>query len=454
MRKRLIVIFILIVVAGLSLYAYTRSHAQQPGGAAAAAGSGAGGGGRRGGQGGPGQVIPVSVATATSQDVPIYLNGLGSVEAYNTVTLKTRVDGPITAINFKEGQDVKKGQLLVEIDPRQYQVAVSQAEATLYRDQSQLTIAQRNFARYQDLFKQGIVSQQDYDAQESTKGQLEGTVRADQAAIDNAKLNLSYTRITSPINGKVGLRQADIGNVVHAGDANGLAVITQLQPISIIFTIPEDSLPSVLQKFKGNSLPVDVYSRDNQTKLGSANLVTVNNQIDPTTGTVKLKAVSENKDGMLWPSQFVNARLLLDVKKNAVVVPAAAVQHGSQGFFAFVVKPGNTVEMRTLQPGVADGNLTVIDQGLAPGEVVVTDGQDKLQSDSKISTGSGQQGGQGGGGTGQGGGRHRGQGQNPNGQAPTGQQPNQQPNAQPPQGQQQPQQQPPQQGQRQRRGNK
>jgi len=435
MRKKLIVIFIIVVVAGLSVYAYSRSHAQAKDGSTASSG----GGGRRGGGQGAAQAVPVSVATATNQDVPIYLDGLGSVEAFNTVTVKTRVDGPITQINFKEGQDVKKGELLAEIDPRQYQVAVSQAEATLYRDQSQLTIAQRNFARYQDLFKQGIVSQQDYDAQESTKGQLEGTVRADQAAIDNAKLNLSYTRITSPIDGKVGLRQVDIGNVVHAADANGLAVITQLHPISIIFTIPEDSLPSVLEKFRGNPLPVDIYSRDDQTKLGTSNLVTVNNQIDPTTGTVKLKAVSDNKDGMLWPSQFVNARLLLDVKKNAVVVPAAAVQHGSQGAFAFVVKQGNTVEMRNLQPGVADGNLTVIDQGLAPGEVVVTDGQDKLQSDSKITTNTGQ--------GGQGGKNGKAsQPQTPGAPTPDAQQPNSSQNS----GQQQQQTQ----GQHQRRGNK
>jgi multidrug efflux system membrane fusion protein len=382
---------------------------------------GAGGGGRRGG-GGPGgagaQPVPVSVAAAANQDVPVYLNGLGSVEAFNTVTIKTRVDGPIQEINFKEGQEVKKGQLLAVIDPRQFQVAVSQAEATLYRDQSQLTIAQRNFARYQDLFKQGIVSQQDYDAQESTKGQLEGTVRADQAAIDNAKLQLSYTRITSPINGKVGLRQADIGNVVHAGDANGLAVITQVQPISIVFTIPEDALPSVLQKFHG-SLPVEIYSRDNQTKLGMSNLVTINNQIDPTTGTVKLKAVSDNKDGMLWPSQFVNARLLLDVKKNAVVVPAAAVQHGSQGAFAFVVKSDNGVDMRTVQPGIASGNMTVIDQGIAPGEQVVTDGQDKLTPQSKVSVNGSPTG------PGGGGGGRRGQGaQGAGGQGAKGQ-PNQ-----------------------------
>jgi membrane fusion protein, multidrug efflux system len=453
MRKRLIIIFIIVVVAGLSLYAYKQSHSQQSG---ANAMSGAGGGRRGGGQGQG--VIPVSVATAKTEDVPIYLDGLGSVEAFNTVTVKSRVDGPITAINFKEGQDVKTGQLLAEIDPRQYQVAVSQVEATLYRDQSQLTIAQRNFARYQDLFKQGIVSQQDYDAQESTKGQLEGTVRADQANIDNAKLNLSYTRITSPINGKVGLRQVDVGNVVHASDPNGIAVITQLQPISIIFTIPEDSLPSVLEKFRGNPLEVDIYSRDNQTKLGTAKLVTVNNQIDPTTGTVKLKAVSDNKDGLLWPSQFVNARLLLDVKKNALVVPSAAVQHGAQGAFAWVVKADNKVEMRTLQPGIANGNDTVIDQGLAPGEQVVTDGQDKLSPDSTVSTNTGAAAaGQSGGGGRRTRGGQQGPGtQAPAGQVPTGQSPNgpspnsQPPNSQPPaQGQHQQGQ-----GQHQRRGNK
>ncbi len=453
MRKKLIIIFIIVVLAGLSVYAYKESHSQ-PAGAAA----GAGGGGRRGGGPGGGQPIPVSVATTKTEDVPVYLDGLGSVEAFNTVTVKSRVDGPITAINFKEGQDVKTGQLLAEIDPRQYQVAVSQAEATLYRDQSQLTIAQRNFARYQDLFKQGIVSQQDYDAQESTKGQLEGTVRADQANVDNAKLNLSYTKITSPINGKVGLRQVDIGNVVHANDANGIAVITQLNPISIIFTIPEDSLPAVLEKFHGTPLPVDIYSRDNQTKLGTANLITVNNQIDPTTGTVKLKAVSENKDGLLWPSQFVNARLLLDVKKNVTVVPAAAVQHGSQGAFAFVVKPDSTVDMRPLQPGINNGNQTVIDQGLAPGDVVVTDGQDKLSPGSKVSTSAGGGGGQGSGGRRNGGGQGQGT-QQPGGQAPGGQSPAAQPSQQ--QNQQQPNQQQEQrrqpghgQGGHQQRGNK
>jgi multidrug efflux system membrane fusion protein len=443
MRKRFMIMT--VVAAVLSIAGCSRTQGDQSSTAQASSG---GGGGRRGGGAGQGpQTIPVSVAAATTQDVPVYLDGLGSVEAFNTVTVKTRVDGPILEINFKEGQDVKKGQLLAVIDPRQFQVAVSQAEATLYRDQSQLTIAQRNFTRYQDLFKQGIVSRADFDAQEATKGQLEGTVRADQAQVDNAKLNLSYTRITSPINGKVGLRQADVGNVVHAGDANGLAVITQLQPISIVFTIPEDSLPSVLRKFRGSPLPVDVYSRDNQTKLGAAQLVTINNQIDPTTGTVKLKAVSDNKDGMLWPSQFVNARLLLDVKKDAVVVPAAAVQHGSQGAFAFVVKQDSTVDMRTIKPGIAAGNLIDIDEGLTAGEEVVTDGQDKLQPGSKVSTGSGQPG-SGGGQRGQRGGAGASATGDQQGTAPSGAQPSA------PNGQQQNQQKGQPQGQRQRRGNK
>lgn len=432
MRKKVWFVAVAVLLSLLSGCNKNSADAQ-------ASGGGNGGGGRRGGGQGP-QTVQVSVATVSTQDVPVYLDGLGSVEAFNTVTIKSRVDGPIEQINFKEGQNVKKGELLAVIDPRQFQVAVSQAEATLYRDQSQLTIAQRNFTRYQDLFKQGIVSRQDYDAQESTKGQLEGTVRADQAAIDNAKLNLSYTRITSPIDGKVGLRQVDLGNVVHASDPNGLAVITQLQPISIIFTIPEDSLPSVLQKFRGNPLPVDIYSRDNQTKLGTAKLVTINNQIDPTTGTVKLKAVSDNNDGMLWPSQFVNARLLLDVKKDAVVVPASAVQHGSQGAFAFVVKQDNTVDQRTIKPGIADGNLVSIDDGLAAGEEVVTDGQDKLQPGSKVAV-SGGPGGNGGGQRGQRGNANANSGD----QSPGSPAPSANTNGQP-QGQRQ--------GQRQHRGNK
>jgi len=318
--------------------------------------------------------------------MPVYLTGLGSVQAFYTVTLKTRVDGDVEQVYFKEGQDVKKGDLLVQIDPRPYQIAVSQAQATLLKDQSQLTIATRNFQRYQDLFKQGVVSRQDLDAQESNYGALEGTVKADQAMVDNAKLNLAYCRITSPIAGRVGLRQVDPGNMVHASDANGLLVITQLRPITALFTIPEDNLPQVMQaEHKASKqLEVDAFSRDNQTKLATGTLTTINNQIDPTTGTVKLKAVFDNTDGLLWHNQFVNARLLLDVKKDSVVIPAAAIQRGTQGTFVFVVGQDSTAQIRPVKTGVTNGDLLAVDSGLKPGEQVVTDGQDKLQAGSKV----------------------------------------------------------------------
>jgi multidrug efflux system membrane fusion protein len=377
MRKTVFIVLILAMV-GVVLFVFTRS---QNSGTVAAA-SAAAGKGRGAGQ----MTIPVAVATSVSKDMPVYLSGLGSVQAFYTVTLKPRVDGQIEQVYFKEGQDVKKGELLVQIDPRPYQVAVSLAEATMYKDQAQLTIQKRNFERYQDLFKQGIVAQQDFDAQDSTYGALQGTVRADQAAVDNAKLNLAYCHITSPIAGRVGLRQVDPGNMVHASDTTGLLVITQLRPITTIFTIPEDNLPQVVLAEHAHAKPleVDAFSRDNQTKLATGSLTTINNQIDQTTGTVKLKAVFDNQDGLLWPNQFVNARLLLDVKKNAVVIPAAAIQRGTQGTFVFVVGKDNTVQIRPVKIGVTDGNSIAVDSGLTPGEQVVTDGQDKLQAGSKV----------------------------------------------------------------------
>jgi multidrug efflux system membrane fusion protein len=387
MRKTIIIVFI-IVVACVVLLAFTRSKKSSAAGDASQAGQTQGGRGQGRGRGGPGgmggQMIPVAVAPVLRKDMPVYLNGLGNVQAFYTVTLKSRVDGIAEQVYFKEGQDVKKGQLLVQIDPRPYQVAVSQAEANLLKDQSQLTIAQRNFQRYQDLFKQGVVSRQDLDAQESNFGALQGTVKADQAAVDNAKLNLSYCRVTAPIDGRVGLRQVDPGNMVHASDANGLLVITQLHPITVLFTIPQDNLPQVLEAAHSKKLEVDAFSRDNQTKLASGSLTTINNQIDPTTGTVKLKAVFDNTEGLLWPNQFVNARLLLDVKKNAVVVPAAAIQRGTQGTFVFAVGQDNTAQVKTVQVGVSEGNLVAINSGINAGEQVVTDGQDKLQAGTKV----------------------------------------------------------------------
>ncbi|MGZ4814384.1 MAG: MdtA/MuxA family multidrug efflux RND transporter periplasmic adaptor subunit [Terriglobales bacterium] len=385
MRKTVLIV-LAVVVACAVLVAFTRSRNS---GKTADAGAGnapqqAGGRGARGGMGS--QVIPVAVAPATQQDMPVYLSGLGSVQAFYTVTVKTRVDGEVRQVYFKEGQDVKKGDPLVEIDPRPYQVALEQAEATLLKDQSQLTIAQRNFQRYQDLYKQGVVARTDLDAQESNFGALNGQVKADQAAVDNAKLNLAYCHITAPIQGRVGLRQVDPGNMVHASDATGLLVITQLRPITALFTIPEDTLPQVMQAEHKSKKPleVDAFSRDNQTKLATGSLTTVNNQIDPTTGTVRLKAVFDNTDGLLWPNQFVNARLLLDVKKNAVVIPAAAIQRGTQGTFVFVVGQDGTAQIRPVKVGVSNGDLLAVDSGLAPGEQVVTDGQDKLQAGSKV----------------------------------------------------------------------
>jgi multidrug efflux system membrane fusion protein len=329
-------------------------------------------------------VIPVGVATVEKRDVPIYLTGLGNVTALNTVNLKTRVDGQITKVLFKEGEDVKQGQLLIEIDPRPYQVALDQAKATLLRDQTQLTVARRNFERYTQLFKEGVVSREQLDQQESATGALEGTVRADQANIENQQLLINYTRITAPVSGRIGLRLVDIGNMVHASDQNPMLVITQLQPITAVFTLPEDSLRPVRQKMDRGTLAVDAYSRDDQTKLSSGKLLTIDNQIDPTTGTVRLKALFSNEDHQLWPNQFVNVRLLLDVQKQAVVIPTAAVQRGSQGTFAFVVKSDNTVENRQLTLGPTAGPIAVVNSGLAEGERIVTDGQEKLQAGSKV----------------------------------------------------------------------
>jgi multidrug efflux system membrane fusion protein len=268
--------------------------------------------------------VPVGVAPAAKQDMPVFLEGLGNVTAFNTVNIKSRVDGQITQIAFREGQDVKQGELLVQIDPRPYQVALEQAKATLYRDQTQLTIAKRQFDRYTQLFKEGVVSREQLDQQDSIAGALDGTVRADQANVDNQQLQITYCRITAPVSGRVGLRLVDTGNMIHASDLNPMLVITQLQPITVLFTLPEDSLRSIREKMDRGALGVDVYNRDDQTRLSSGKLLTIDNQIDSTTGTVRLKAVFSNDDRQLWPNQFVNVRLLLDTRKDAVVIPTAA----------------------------------------------------------------------------------------------------------------------------------
>ena len=331
------------------------------------------------------QAIPVAVAAAERQDVPVYLSGLGTVQASNTVSLKSRVDGQIVQIAFREGQFVKQGEVLIVIDPRPYQVAHEQAEAALARDQAQLKNAQMDYDRFQSLFKEGVISRQQYDAQRALVGQLEGTIKADQAAIDNAQLQLTYTRVTAPVSGRIGLRQVDIGNMVHATDANPLLVLTQLQPIAVVFTLPEDALPNVARHMRNGTLEVDAYSRDDTTKLASGKLLTIDNQIDQTTGTGKLKAMFDNRDNALFPNQFVNARLLLETRKGVTVVPAAAIQRGPQGStFAYVVKADKTVEVRQVKVTLTQGNSSILASGVEPGEQVVTDGQDKLQGGSHV----------------------------------------------------------------------
>jgi membrane fusion protein, multidrug efflux system len=328
--------------------------------------------------------VSVAIAKVQKQDVPVYLVGLGSVSAFYTANIKSRVDGQIMRVNFEEGQVVKEGDLLIVIDSRPYEVQLEQMQAQLFKDKASLRDAKLNLDRYTTLIPSGSIAQQQVDTQQSLVDQLDGQVRTDQAQIDNAKLQIVYCNITAPFTGRVGLRQVDPGNIVHAADTNPMLILTQLQPIAVVFTLPEDQLPAVAQHMKNASLQVDAYSRDNQMKLGTGKLLTIDNQIDQTTGTAKLKAVFDNKDNQLWPNQFVNADLLLETRKNSTVVPTAAVLRGPQGAFVYIEKSDKTVEARTVDVSLTQGTTTVIASGVNPGEIVVTDGQDKLETGSEI----------------------------------------------------------------------
>jgi membrane fusion protein, multidrug efflux system len=328
--------------------------------------------------------VSVSIASVQKQDVPVYLVGLGTVTAFYTANIKSRVDGQIMRVNFTEGQTVKEGELLIVIDPRPYQVQLEQMQAQLFKDQASLRDAKLNLDRYTTLIPSGSIAQQQVDTQKSLVDQLDGQVRTDQAQIDNAKLQIVYCNITAPFTGRVGLRQVDPGNIVHAADTNPMLILTQLHPIAVIFTLPEDQLPTVADHMKHATLEVDAYSRDDQTKLATGKLLTIDNQIDTTTGTAKLKAVFDNEDNKLWPNQFVNADLRLETRKNSTVVPTAAILRGPQGTFVYLAKPDKTVEARPVNVALTQGSTTVIASGVAPGEVVVTDGQDKLQTGSTI----------------------------------------------------------------------
>jgi len=335
------------------------------------------------GKGGP--AVPVVVATARQGDLPVYLTGLGSVTAFNTATVKSRVDGQIVRIAFTEGQLVHEGDLLAEIDPRPFEVQLTQAEGALARDQALLADAQRSMERFRSLLAQKIVAQQDFDDQAAKVGQYAGAVKADQGAIDDARLQLTYSRVTAPFTGRTGLRQVDVGNVVHANDQTGIVVLTQIQPITAVFTMPEDNLPAIMKRLAtGEPLVVEAYDRAGQTKLATGKLLTADNQIDPATGTARLKAVFDNEDGALFPNQFVNVRLELDVRRDAVIAPVAAIQRGPQGTFVYVVQEDKTVAVHPVTVGPTTATDAVFESGVGAGEVLVVDGVDRLRPGSTV----------------------------------------------------------------------
>ncbi|HWA99628.1 MAG TPA: MdtA/MuxA family multidrug efflux RND transporter periplasmic adaptor subunit [Pirellulales bacterium] len=334
--------------------------------------------------GGP-RTVPVLTAKTHRGSIDLYLNGLGSVVGFNTVTVRSRVEGELVKVLFAEGQMVQKGDLLAEIDTRPFEVQLKQAEGQLIKDEAALHIAQLDLDRYNALKASRSVTQQQIDAQVALVRQSEGAIEADQAQIDNAQLQLTYCHITAPVTGRVGLRIVDPGNIVRANEPTGLVMITQLQPIAVVFTIPQDEISRVQQQIKaGKELVVEAYDREFRTKLATGKLLALDNQVDVTTGTVKIKAIFQNDDNMLFPNQFVNARLLVDTEHDVVLAPASAVQRGPESMFVYVVKPDSTVELRRVEIGATEAGETVIAQGLQPGESVVTDGVDKLQPGSKV----------------------------------------------------------------------
>jgi multidrug efflux system membrane fusion protein len=334
------------------------------------------------GGGGP---VPVVAGKVEQKDVPIYLDGLGTVQAFNTVTVHTRVDGELQQVLFSEGQDVKTGDVIAVVDPRPYQAALDQAIGKKAQDEAQLANAKVALARNTDLLNKKVIAQQDFDTSKYQVDQFQAAAQADQAAIESARTNVDYTQIKSPIDGRTGVRLVDVGNIVHAADQNGIVVITQMHPISVVFTLPEQNLQSVLNEGGANSgLRVLALDRGNTTTLDEGALAVVDNQIDQTTGTVKLKATFPNNDLKLWPGKFVNARLILTTRKGAIVVPSSVVQRGPQGTYAYVIKPDKAVEMRPIKVSQTEANVALIDNGLKAGEQVVVDGQYKLQPGSRV----------------------------------------------------------------------
>ncbi|ERH73232.1 multidrug transporter [Serratia marcescens EGD-HP20] len=375
---RLLAAAIAIIVAVLAWRHFSAAQptaGTTPGAHQAAGKTGAGraAGGRRGAP-----MSPVQAATATQQTVPRYLSGLGTATAANTVTVTSRVDGQLMAIHFTEGQQVKAGDLLAEIDPRPFQVQLTQAQGQLAKDQATLANARRDLARYQQLVKTNLVSRQELDTQASLVQQTEGAIKADQGAVDSAKLQITYSRITAPIDGRVGLKLVDVGNYVTSGSTTGLVVITQTHPIDVVFTLPEGNIADLLKAQKAGPVSVEAWDRTNQNKLTTGSLLSLDNQIDTATGTIKLKARFANEDDALFPNQFVNARLQVDTLHDAVVIPTAALQMGNEGNFVWTLSEDNKVSKHRVTAGVQDSRQVVISAGLNAGDRVVTDGIDRL----------------------------------------------------------------------------
>jgi multidrug efflux system membrane fusion protein len=374
--KILIAVLLVAATAAAGYYYWNTSAAPAPAAAT------------KGGRG-PGGPTPVVAVPAAQGDVDIIVNGLGTVTPLRTVTVKSRVDGELVRVLFAEGQMVKQGDLLAEIDARPFQVQLAQAQGQLARDRALLENARLDLERYSTLFKQDSIAKQQVDTQASLVRQHEGAVAIDASQIDSARLQLAYARISAPISGRVGLRLVDPGNIVRAGDANGLAVITQLQPVAVLFTVPQDLLPPVLKRIhSGDQITVEAWDREQKAKLADGMLASADNQVDPQTGTVKLKAQFANDDGGLFPNQFVNARMKLDTLRDAIVVPSAAVQRGAQGMFVYVVQTDRTVALRNVKLGPLDGQRQAITEGLAPGELVVTDGTDRLRAGAQVEVAS------------------------------------------------------------------